>query len=59
MKKTYIAPQTYVESAQCSMLLAASRFDPGSDHQSIELTDEEYNGTLSAREYHFGDDLAE
>lgn len=57
MKKTYIQPQTEVKRAQCEMLLAASMFDSSKDKQSIELTDEECNGTFAVKEYNFGDDF--
>ena len=58
MKKTYIQPQTIVELAQCEMLIAASMLDINSgDSQSITVTDEEYDGEFSAKEYSFGDDF--
>ncbi len=57
MEKTSIQPQTKVEYAECEMLLAASKLDVTSDEQSITLTDDEYNGEFSVKEYHFGDDF--
>jgi len=57
MKKTYIIPQTMVELAQCEMLIAASQLDVNSDSQGITLTDDEYDGEFSVKEYSFGDDF--
>ena len=58
MKKTYIQPQTIVELAQCEMLIAASllNIDKG-DSQSVTVTDDEYDGEFSVKEYSFGDDF--
>ncbi|MBR6031018.1 MAG: hypothetical protein IKP36_03545 [Bacteroidaceae bacterium] len=58
MKKTYIQPQTIVELAQCEMLIAASllNIDNG-DSQSVTVTDDEYDGEFSVKEYSFGDDF--
>jgi hypothetical protein len=58
MKKTYIQPQTIVELAQCEMLIAESMLNINNgDSQSITVTDEEYDGEFSAKEYSFGDDF--
>ena len=58
MKKIYIQPQTIVELAQCEMLIAASVLDINSgDSQSITVTDDEYEGEFSVKEYSFGDDF--
>lgn len=57
MKKSYLKPQTLVEIAECEMLIAASILDPNSTTPSVELTDEEYNGEFSTKEYSFGDDF--
>ncbi len=59
MKRTYIQPQTMVEQAQCEMLLAASLFNKDIINQSITLTDDDYNGVFTVKEYNFGDDLDE
>lgn len=57
MKKTYIQPQTMVELAECEALIAASLLTTDSDSQSIQLTNDEYDGEFSAKEYSFGDDF--
>ena len=57
MKKTYIQPLTMVELAQCEMLIAASQLDVNNDSQGITLTDDEYDGEFSVKEYNFGDDF--
>ena len=58
MKKIYIQPQTIVELAQCEMLIAASMLDINNgDSQSITVTDDEYEGEFSVKEYSFGDDF--
>ena len=58
MKKTYIQPQTIVELAQCEMLIAASMLNINSgDSQSITVTDDEYDGEFSVKDYSFGDDF--
>ena len=58
MKKIYIQPQTIVELAQCEMLIAASMLDINNgDSQSITVTDDEYDGEFSVKEYTFGDDF--
>lgn len=57
MKKMYIKPQTLVETAECKMLIAVSILDSNSNTPSVELTNEEYNGEFSAKEYTFGDDF--
>lgn len=57
MKRIYIQPQTKIELAQCEMLLAASQFDANLTNQSINLTDDEYNGVFAVKEYNFGDDF--
>jgi hypothetical protein len=58
MKKIYIQPQTIVEFAQCEMLIAASMLDINKgDSQSITVTDDEYDGEFSVKEYTFGDDF--
>ncbi len=59
MKRTYIQPQTMVEQAQCEMLIAASLFNKDLTNQSIQLTDDDYNGTFTVKEYTFGDDFDE
>lgn len=46
-----------VELAQCEMLIAASQLDVNSDSQGITLTDDEYDGEFSVKEYNFGDDF--
>ena len=48
-----------VEQAQCEMLIAASLFNKDIINQSIMLTDDDYNGTFTVKEYTFGDDLDE
>ena len=57
MEKTYIQPLIKVEFAECEMLLAASKLDVTSDEQNITLSNEEYDGVFSVKEYHFGDDF--
>ena len=57
MKKMYIKPQTLVEVAECEMLIAVSFLDPNSNTPSVELTNDEYDGEFSAKEYTFGDDF--
>jgi len=58
VKKTYIQPQTIVELAECEMLIAASRLNiDNSDSQSISVSDDEYDGEFSVKEYSFGDDF--
>ena len=58
MKKVYIQPQTIVELAQCEMLIAASKLNiDNGDSQSITVTDDEYEGEFSVKEYSFGDDF--
>ena len=58
MKKTYIQPQTLVEMAECEMLVAGSHLEiNGGDSQSVSLTEEEYDGEFSAKEYSFDDDF--
>lgn len=57
MKKSYLKPQTLVEVAECEMLVAVSILDPSSSTPSVELTNEEYNGEFSTKEYQFGDDF--
>ena len=58
MKKIYIQPQTIVELAQCEMLIAASLLNiDNSDSQSVTVTDDEYDGEFSVKEYSFGDDF--
>ena len=59
MKRIYIKPQTKVEQAQCEMLLAASLFDTNLTDQGIQLTVDEYNGTFTAKEFLWDDDLDE
>ena len=47
-----------VELAQCEMLIAASaQFHNDMTDQGITLTDDEYNGEFSVKEYSFGDDF--
>lgn len=46
-----------IELAQCEMLIAASQLDVNNDSQGITLTDDEYNGEFSVKEYNFGDDF--
>ena len=53
----YIKPQTLVEVAECEMLIAVSFLDPNSNTPSVELTNDEYDGEFSAKEYTFGDDF--
>lgn len=48
-----------VEQAQCEMLIAASLFNKDLTNQSIQLTDDDYNGTFTVKEYTFGDDFDE
>jgi hypothetical protein len=58
VKKTYITPQTLIEVAECEMLIAASMLDINNgDSQSITVTDDEYEGEFSVKEYSFGDDF--
>ena len=58
MKKIYIQPQTIVEFAQCEMLIAASMLDINKgDSQSITVTDDDYDGEFTVKEYSFGDDF--
>jgi len=58
MKKTYIQPQTIVELAECEMLIAASSLNiDNSDTQSISVSNDEYDGEFSVKEYSFGDDF--
>ena len=45
-----------VEQAQCEMLIAASLFNKDLSDQSIQLTDDEYNGVFAVKEYNFGED---
>ena len=59
MKQTYIQPQMMVEQAQCEMLIAASLFNKDLTNQSLQLTDDDYNGSFTVKEYTFGDDLEE
>lgn len=57
MEKSYIKPQTMVETAECEALIAASLLDPNSDTQGIRFTDDDYDGAFSVKEYTFGDDF--
>ena len=59
MKQIYIQPQTMAEQAQCEMLHAASMFNQDITDQSIRLTDDDYDGVFTVKEYAFGDDLDE
>ena len=46
-----------IELVQCEMLLAASLLDVNNDSQGITLTDDEYDGEFSVKEYALGDDI--
>ena len=47
------------EQAKCEMQLAASMFNKDTTDQSIRLTDDDYDGVFTVKEYAFGDDLDE
>jgi hypothetical protein len=51
MKKTYITPLMEVENLEAEQIMAASRFDVSQSSQSITLTEEEYEGEFSAKEF--------
>lgn len=52
MKTTYITPQTTVEVLENETMLAASRFvSNGSETQSIETTDDVYDGEFCTKGY--------
>ena len=54
MKKSYIAPEFSIEEIDFENMMAASKFDVlGGDTQSIEVTDEEYEGEFSVKQSEF------
>ena len=50
MKKTYIQPETFVFAAQASHMMAASVLTTGDDNQSVDLSDDEWDGEFSTKE---------
>ena len=48
-----------VEQAQCEMLIAASLFNKDLSNQSIQLTDDDYNGSFTVKEFLWDDDTEE
>ena len=50
MKKTYIQPETLIDMAEACEMLAASMLTTGDDNQSVDLTDDEWDGEFSTKE---------